>query len=157
MEKPRTMSSLRDLMRPRAQKKNAASGSANAAMTDTISITHLSNVGAHRPPSPDLSKFQNSKVPVPSANGGSVQRSGSAIQGSSLKNLQRRPTRADGRPAHDARKCTHETLKTHEKKSARIREIRVKRICVHLRPSACICGEKILRSTQPVLAAERLS
>jgi hypothetical protein len=30
------------------------------------------NVPAHRPPSPDLSKFQNSKAPVPSADGGSV-------------------------------------------------------------------------------------
>src|SRR6266568_7502327 len=52
----------------------------------------MSNVRAHRPPSPDLSKFQSSKAPVPSANGGSVQRSGSAIQGSSLKNLRPTPT-----------------------------------------------------------------
>src|SRR6266571_1275891 len=33
------------------------------------------NDPAHRPPSPDLSKLQNSKALVPSANGGSVQRS----------------------------------------------------------------------------------
>src|SRR6266511_4902340 len=44
-----------------------------------------SNVRAHRPPSPDFSKFQNSKALVPSANGGSVQRSGSAIQSSSTQ------------------------------------------------------------------------
>ncbi len=43
------------------------------------------NDRAHRPPNPDLSKHQNSKAPVPSANGGSVQRSGSAIQSSSTQ------------------------------------------------------------------------
>src|SRR5262245_46776619 len=47
----------------------------------------MPNDAAHRPPSPDCSKFQNSKALVPSANGGSVRRSGSAIPGSSLKNL----------------------------------------------------------------------
>src|SRR6185503_13726275 len=41
-------------------------------------IILLANVRDHRPPRPDLSKFQNSKALVPSANGGSVQRSGSA-------------------------------------------------------------------------------
>ena len=36
------------------------------------------NAGAHRPPSSDFWKTQNSKAPVPSANGGSVQRSSAA-------------------------------------------------------------------------------
>src|SRR5437899_13057405 len=36
------------------------------------------NDQAHRPPSPDLSKLQNSKASVPNANGGSVQRPCSA-------------------------------------------------------------------------------
>src|SRR5262245_63814307 len=47
----------------------------------------MPNDGAHRPPIPDLSTLDASPVLVPSANGGSVRRSGSAIQGSSLKNL----------------------------------------------------------------------
>ena len=38
----------------------------------------MPNDPAHRPPRSDLSNVQNSKAPVPSANGGSVQRSCSA-------------------------------------------------------------------------------
>src|SRR6266487_670283 len=45
------------------------------------------NVRAHRPPSPDLSKLQNSKATVPNANGGSVQRAGSASCSAYSKNL----------------------------------------------------------------------
>ena len=45
---------------------------------------------AHRPPSPDFWKTQNSKAPVPSANGGSVQRPCSATCSFHHKNL--RPT-----------------------------------------------------------------
>src|SRR5437867_9937332 len=47
---------------------------------------HSSLTTQYRPPSPHLSKVQNSKASVPSANGGSVQRS-SASQSSSVKNL----------------------------------------------------------------------
>ena len=54
--------------------------------------TIWANDGAHRPPSPDWSKLQNSKAPVPRANGGSVQRSGSAIQASST---QKSPANTD--------------------------------------------------------------
>src|SRR5439155_5985263 len=39
------------------------------------SFIALGLTSTHRPPGADLSKFQNSKAPVPSANGGSVQRS----------------------------------------------------------------------------------
>src|SRR6266511_336341 len=56
------------------------------------------NVGAHRPPIPDFSKLQNSKAPVPSANGGSVQRSGSATCSAYSKNLRPNLSRLVVRP-----------------------------------------------------------
>ena len=41
---------------------------------DYFSHDALSRITTHRPPSADFSKLQNSKAPVPSAIGGSVQR-----------------------------------------------------------------------------------
>src|SRR2546423_1521489 len=52
----------------------------------------MPNDQAHRPPSPDFWKTQNSKAPVPSANGGSVQRPCSATCSFHSQNL--RPTRS---------------------------------------------------------------
>src|SRR5213596_2023025 len=69
-------------------------------------------------------------APVPSANGGSVQRSGSAPQSSSLKNLlslalgKHRRTSAPALPGSEQWECTHKTRNT-RKESASIR--------VHLR------------------------
>src|SRR6266487_3070023 len=60
------------------------------------------NVRAHRPPSPDLPKLPNSKAPVPRANGGSVRRSGSAIQRSST---QKSPLTRSLQERNDDRRC----------------------------------------------------
>src|SRR5688500_8623279 len=62
-------------------------------------VEAATNVRAHRPPSPDLSKLQNSKAPVPRANGGSLQRLVRRRVVHTQKNLRPIPPeiRSDGR------------------------------------------------------------
>ena len=72
---------------PASKTESPKTARCKSAQRTQSSGAKWSNVRAHRPPSPDSGNFQNSKAPVPSANGGSVQRSGSAPQSSSLKNL----------------------------------------------------------------------
>src|SRR5262245_11924985 len=80
-------------------------------------LSPLSSDAAHRPPSCDWSKLQNSKALH--ANGVLEQRSGSAIQGSSLKNLLTQQHRLI---VLTRRNVIHERLEIHEKKSTSTRE-----------------------------------
>src|SRR5258708_5366118 len=108
----------------------------------TRDVLMTPNDPAHRPPSPGLSKFQNSKASVPSPNGGSVQRSGSAIQGSSLKNLRPKNVRV----VSDAAIVEHndESHEPHEKKSKKS----VHRPPTEPQNSLCLGGENNHRVTE---------
>ena len=85
----------------------------------------MPNDQAHRPPSPDFWKTQNSKAPAPSANGGSVQRPCSATCSSNLKNLRSDSfrKRCDNRPGHCARNVTEKPAKLTKRNPRRRREM----------------------------------